>query len=537
MNAKNESAAKVLVADKLDPAAVAWLEDEARLDVTVNTGRGEDELCADIANYDAVIVRSATRITPRVIAAATRLRVVGRAGIGVDNIDLPAATERGIAVLNTPDANATTTAELTVAHLLSLSRNLPQADRSVREGRWERAALTGTEVAGKALGLLGYGTIGRLVAARATGLKMKVLVHDPFVGDDVVRGDGYEPVDQEALLARADYVTLHCPVTDRTRGLIDAAALAAMKPGARLINCARGALVVEQALADALASGRLAGAAVDVFAQEPPEGSPLLTAPNIVFTPHLGASTHEAQTAVGDQIVRQIAEFLATGEPVNAVNLPSIPSAQLAVVRPYMDLARRLGRVVGALAEGALETLEITLHDDDERIDVGLLAVEAAAGLLSGSLDGPVNRVNAAHLAKRQGLKLVQSRAARGGDYATRVDVTGRGPAGVTTVAGTLFDGRFPRLVRIGGFEIEAVLEGELLLTRHADQPGVLAGFSAVLAAAGLNIARLHLGPVGREGRAMAVIGLEQAAPPETVRAIADLPPVEAVFRLSLGGA
>jgi D-3-phosphoglycerate dehydrogenase len=527
---------KILVADKISAEGLSWLETRPGFDTIFMAEQDENQLVGSIGDFDAVIVRSATRITARVLEAANKLKVVGRAGIGVDNIDISEATEKGVVVLNTPDANATTTAELTIAHLLSLSRHLPGADRSVREGKWERAAFLGTEIAGKTLGILGYGTIGRLVAARGLGLQMNVEVYDPFVTDEVVRKNGCLPVDLETLLAKADYLSLHCPVTDETLGIIGKVQLAAMKRGARLINCARGPLVDEEALAAALGSGHLGGAALDVFASEPPIGSPLLEFPNVVFTPHLGASTREAQMAVGTQIARQVAHFLETGEPVNAINLPSVSADQLAKVRPWQGLGRSLGRLIGALADGPLDRIEVTLHGCPEDIDTHLVAIEAVVGLLDNRFSGPVNQVNALTLARRQGVKVVEARSDQVSDYRTRLDVAGSGAGGTTRVSGTLFDERLPRLVRIQDFDIEAVLEGDLLLTRHGDRPGVTADFCRVIADAGINITRLHLGPVGQEGRAMAVIGLEHPLSAEDLEKMRSLPALEAVYQLSCDG-
>ena len=527
-------AKRVLVADTIAPEGLERLRAAPGLEVEVRTGLDEDGLCAAVTGCAGLIVRSSAQVTARVLDAAAGLEVIGRAGIGVDNIDVAGATERGVVVLNTPDANAVTTAELTVAHLLSLSRNLPRADRSVRAGRWEREELVGTEVAGKTLGLVGFGTIGRLVAARARGLGMRLLVHDPFVTAEVIAEAGGEPVDLDVLLAGADYVTLHCPVTPRTRGLLDADRLAAMKPGARLINCARGALVDEEALAAVLREGRLAGAALDVFAQEPPGGSPLLGLENTVFTPHLGASTREAQTAVGVQIAAQVAAFLATGEPVHAVNLPPVSADELARLRPFGALARGLGRLLDALAGGPLDEVTVTLAGGPPEVRPAHVATEALVGLLGVRFDGPVNRVNAGHLAQKQGIGVTSSRRDDSGDYRTLVTVGGRGADDAVVVAGTLFDERLPRLVRIGAFAIEAVLEGVLIITRHEDRPGVVAGVGGALARAGRNIARLHIGPVGGDGHAMAVIGLDAPADDAVLAEIRAVDAVLAVHQVDL---
>jgi D-3-phosphoglycerate dehydrogenase len=528
---------RVLVADKIAPEGIAYLESCPGLEVVVKTGLDEDGLCAAVPGCAAVLVRSAAKVTAKVLEAADALEAVGRAGIGVDNIDVARATERGIVVMNTPNANATTTAELSIAHLLSLSRNLPAADRSVRGGKWERSALTGVEVAGKTLGIVGFGTIGRLAAARAKGLRMNLLVHDPFVTPDMVAKAGGEAVDLDRLLAEADYVSLHCPVTPQTRGLMGAAQFAAMKKGARFINCARGALVDEQALADALVSGHLAGAAVDVFAAEPPVGSPLLEAPNIVFTPHLGASTQEAQVATGVEIAKQVVTYLETGEPVNAVNLPAVSAEQLAQLKPFGQLARGLGRLLDVLSGGPLEQVEVTLAGGPDDVRPTQVATEALIGLMGARMDVPVNQVNAGHLAQGQGVSVTASRSGETGAYRTLVTVAGRGPGGEFSVVGTLFDERLPRLVRIGPFEIEAVLEGVLLLTRHEDRPGVVAGVGAALAGAGRNIARMHIGPVGDGGKAMAVIGLDAPADDATLAAIREVPMVLDARQVDLRGA
>jgi len=366
---------------------------------------------------------------------------------------------------------------------------------------------------------------------------MRLLVHDPFVTAEVIEAAGGEPADLKRLLAEADYVTLHCPVTPQTRGLMGEAQLAAMKPGARLINCARGALVDEAALAAALRSGHLAGAALDVFAAEPPVGSPLLGLENVVFTPHLGASTREAQVAVGVQIAQQVATFLATGEPIHAVNLPAVSADQLARLRPFAALARGLGRLVDVLAAGPLEQLDLVLAGGPAEVRPTQVATEALVGLLGARFDGPVNQVNAGHLAQGQGIKVVAARTDDTGDYRTLVTLTGRGAAGQVAVAGTLFDEHLPRLVRIGDFEIEAVLEGPLLLTSHEDRPGVVAGVGAALAGSGRNIARMHIGPVGDRGLAMAVIGLDAPADEATLAAIAAVDAVLTVHQVDLRGA
>src|SRR5215471_2449949 len=340
---------RILLADPIHERAKDILASRSGFEVTVAVGLGEAELTERIAGYEGIIVRSKTCVTAGVIAAGQRLRAIGRAGIGVDNIDVAAATERGIAVLNTPDANATTTAELALGHLLSLSRHLPQADRSVRASEWQPTRFVGTELSGKAIGMIGFGSIGRIFAQLCLGLNMHVLAYDPFVTEEVIKEAGVEAVTLDALLARADYVSLHCPLTGQTHHLINDARLAQMKPSARLINCARGALVDEAALCEALQRGHLAGAALDVYECEPPKGSPLLALDSVVMTPHLGASTEEALQAVSMKIAEDVAAYLTMGEAPNAVNLPRIPGEQLIRARPYQHLAHALGGFVAAI--------------------------------------------------------------------------------------------------------------------------------------------------------------------------------------------
>ena len=380
---------RILIADPIHEKARSLLASRPGFEVAVATGLNETELVERIGDYDGIIVRSKTRVTAAVVSAGhQRLKVIGRAGIGVDNIDVAAATEWGIVVLNTPDANATTTAELALAHLLSLSRHLPQADRSVRAGEWQPAKFVGTELSGKSVGVIGFGTIGRIFARRCLALKMQVLAYDPFVTPEIIEEAGAEPVTLDALLARADYVSLHCPLTDQTRNLIDTVRLAQMKPGACLINCARGALVDEAALCDALQSDHLAGAALDVYAHEPPKDSPLLALDTVVLTPHLGASTKEAQQAVSVKIAEDMAAFFTTGEAASAVNLPRISAEQLVRSRPYQNLAHALGGVIAAMTPDPITEIEVGLFGRAAELDPRPITSQALVGLLDKRLDG-----------------------------------------------------------------------------------------------------------------------------------------------------
>lgn len=524
---------RVLVTDKIAQGGIEYLKQISDFEVECEFALTQAELVRRIASFHALIVRSATQVTAQVVDAGVSLHVIGRAGIGVDNIDVERATERGIAVLNTPDANATTTAELTLAHILSLSRSLPQADRSVRAGEWKRSQFIGAELANKRLGIVGYGTIGRIVASRAKALHMHVSAYDPFVTDDVFETDGVEALELDQLVSSADYVTLHCPVNDKTLGIMNTQRIASMQKGARLINCARGGLVDEAALHAALVSGHLAGAALDVFESEPPRGSPLLQLDNVVLTPHLGASTYEAQEAAGEEISRQVAVYLQTGEPINAINLPPVSADELIKLRPYLLLARRLGKLLGSMIQEPIRQFDVSLHGDAAERDIRSVTIEGLVGLLGTHMSGPVNRVNAVPIARQQGISLVEARCGQHPDYHAAVNLQAHHGTRCTIVEGTLFDRRHPRLVRINDYEIEAVLDGHLLLTRHKDQPGVVAAVSSLLAQRNINISRMQLGIVNGSDKAVAVLGVSMHLDEELLDSIARIPAVTKVMQVS----
>ena len=528
------SRSRVLVADKVATEGVDFLRDQPDIEVDFAPGLDPDALRERIRGARGLIVRSGVQVDADLLGAADELRVVGRAGIGVDNIDLATATERGVVVLNTPDANARTTAELTVAHILGISRHLQQADASVRGRKWQRAQFVGTEVSGKTVGVVGFGTIGRIVAGLCRGLGMRVVAYDPFVTAEVFSKAGVEPLELDTLVRAADYVTLHCPLNDKTRGLIDERRIGLMKPGARLINCARGGLVEEQALYDALESGRLAGAALDVYEEEPPFASPLLDLANVSLTPHLGASTEEAQIAVGVEIARLVVEYLRTDEAVSAVNLPPVSSDTARRLRPYLLLANRLGRLVGLLAQSPIRELEVSLRGRASELDGHPLVREALVGLLGRRLSQPVNRVNALHVAKRQGIATKESRSTETHQYLTLIELTAHTAHGTVSVAGTLYDERHPRLVRFDGHEVEAFLQGHLLVTVHADQPGVVGDLGVALASEELNISRMQLAAGTRESPAMAVLEVSQPVSPEAMGRIRALDAIEWAAQITL---
>jgi len=524
----------ILVADKIATTGIDYLKEQPDFNVEQITGLDEAGLCKVIPKFHAVLVRSAVEITAPVIEAAENLEVIGRAGIGVDNIDVAKATEKGIAVLNTPNANAITTAELTIAHILSLSRSLPQADRSVKEGKWERSKFMGAELANKKLGIYGYGNIGRIVAARAKGLGMQVLAYDPYVNAEVFLENGVINVELDDLIKKSDFLTFHCPINDQTRAVLNADRIKSMKKGARIINCARGGLIDEQALYEALKSGHLSGAALDVYEHEPPTGSPLLTLDNVVLTPHLGASTKEAQTTAGMEIARQIAVYLQTGEPINAINLPPVSADELVKLQPYLGLAYRLGKLLGPMIQGPVRTLEVTLSGDASGRDVRSVRTEALVGFLSTYMSVPVNRVNASHIAKEKGINVSEAIYTDHPDYHAAVKLTAQQSGVTTMVEGTLFDRRHPRLVKINDYEVEAALRGHLLITRHRDQPGVVAAISKVLADNSINISRMQLGAVNSENRAVAVLEISQPLNKEQLQRIEAIEPIIKLMQVSL---
>ncbi len=524
---------RILVADKIAADGVEYLKNQTGFEVDVVHGLDEAGLCAKIPGYDAVLVRSGVKITAKVIAAADKLQVIGRAGIGVDNIDVEKASAKGIVVMNTPDANATTTAELTFAHILSLSRSLPKADRSVRSGKWERSKFMGAELANKTLGIVGYGNIGRIVASRAKAFRMKIVAFDPFVTPDVFEKEGVTPMGIDDLVRAADYITLHCPANDKTRGIISAARIATMKPSARIINVARGGLIDEQALYEAVKAGKIAGAALDVFDKEPPGESPLFELDNIVFTPHLGASTDEAQLAAGTELAHQIAIYLQSGEAMNAVNMPSVSSDELIKLQPYMVLARRLGSLLGNMVNEPIDQLEVTLSGEASERDQRSISVESLIGLLNTKLSSSVNRVNAVSVAGQHGTRLLESSCGEHPHYHATVRLTAQHGNKTTTVEGALFDRKHPRLVRIYDYAIEAMLEGNLLLTRHKDQPGVVAAISSILAKRHINISSMQVGNVNGAD-AVAILGISMLVDNATLQELAGVEPISQVMQVSL---
>jgi D-3-phosphoglycerate dehydrogenase len=523
--------AKVLIADSLSPAAVAVFE-ERGVGVDVQTGLSETELAGLITPYDGLAVRSATKVTAQVLEAARSLKVVGRAGIGVDNIDLAAATQQGVVVMNTPFGNSVTTAEHTIAMILALARRLPAADRSTRAGKWEKSRFMGTELAGKVLGLIGCGNIGSIVAERAQGLRMRVIAYDPYLAPERARDLGIEKVDLDQMLTRADVISLHTPLNESTRNILDAKALAKTKVGVRIVNCARGGLLDERALHDAIVSGHVAGAALDVFEHEPARESPLFGLDEVVVTPHLGASTAEAQEKVAVQIAEQIADYLTSGAVVNALNMAPVTAEEAPRLQPYMRLAQQLGSFAGQLTETGLRSATITYSGHVAALNTRPLTATLLQGLLAPLLES-VNMVNAPLIARERDIEVTTVERDKVEGYQTLIRLEVGTERGERSVAGTLFGEASPRLVEIRGIPVEANLGPHMLYVRNDDQPGLIGALGKTLGDAGVNIATFHLGRDRPGGDAIALIEVDQAVPDEVLNAISALPHVRQVKALS----
>jgi D-3-phosphoglycerate dehydrogenase len=530
---------RILVCDELHPRALEILRARG-FQPELATGLSEDELVARVAGVHALLVRSATRITARVIEAADRLELIGRAGVGVDNVHTAAATARGIVVMNTPTGNTVTTAELAISLLCSVARHIPRADRRTRAGEWQKQGLMGTELTGKTLGIVGLGRIGRVVAERAQGLRMEVVAHDPYLTGAGASSpvEGVELLGLDELLARADFVTLHVPLTDGTRNLLSRERLALMKPGARLINAARGGLVDEAALAEALGEGRLAGAALDVLAQEPPgPGHPLIGREDVILTPHLGASSHEAQLNVAIGIAEQTATFFEDGVAHNAVNAPAVSAQTRKALGRYILLAEKMGSFLAQRLEAPVRKLELTVAGELAKQDARVLELALLTAVLRQSMDVGVNFVNAPLLAKERGLRILKGEESDALNFTSllKARVSSKGGAESHAVCGTVF-GEFPRFVRVEDMHVDFDPSGHLLVTRHTDRPGVLGTIGSLLGAAGVNIRRVELGPptAGNDGFASAFLSLYDPPPPGVVDQIRAFEPVESVHHIVL---
>jgi len=520
-------APKVLISDALSPAAVQIFKDRGiEVDFQPNLGKDKDKLAEIIGNYDGLAIRSATKATAKVLEKATRLKVIGRAGIGVDNVEIPAATAKGIIVMNTPFGNSITTAEHAITLMLSLAREIPQADASTQAGKWEKNRFMGVEITGKTLGVIGAGNIGSIVADRALGLKMKVIAYDPFLSPERARDLGVEKVELDELFKRSDFITLHTPLTDKTRNIIDAAAIAKMKKGVRIINCARGGLVDEQALAQALDSKHVAGAAFDVFVEEPATKNVLFGRANVICTPHLGASTTEAQENVALQVAEQMSDYLLSGAISNAVNFPSITAEEAPKLKPFIDLAEKLGSFAGQLTETGITKVQIAYEGQVAEMKIKALTSAALSGLLRPML-GDVNVVSAPVVAKERGMVVEEITRAAQGDYESQITVTVTTERQERSVSGTVYSDGKPRLVDIKGIRVDAEFGKSMIYVTNEDKPGFIGHFASLLGDAKVNIATFHLGRNERGGDAIALVEIDGDAPAEVLAQTLKLPHVK----------
>jgi D-3-phosphoglycerate dehydrogenase len=517
---------KVLITDSLAEQGRAILERVPEILMDYRPGLKAEQIRATIGEYDALIVRSGTRATADIIQAGTSLKVIGRAGIGVDNIDVEAASKRGIVVMNTPGGNNVTTAEHAITLLLAMARNIPQASASLRAGKWERSKFTGVEVCGKTLGIIGVGNVGSVVADRAQGLKMKVIAHDPYLTAEAAARSGIELVPLDDLYARSDFISVHTPLTAETRGLVGTDAFLKMRRGVRIVNCARGGIVDEGALAEAIRTGQVAGAALDVFAEEPPpKDHPLLALETVVATPHLGASTDEAQINVAIAIAEQVVDFLTRGEVRAAVNVPNLSAERLAVLRPFLALGEKVGALQAQMVPGAPREVEIEASGDVADHDMKALTASVLKGLLSPVMASGLNYVNAPFIARERGIRVIESRSSVPSDFLNSVTVRVKRDGETTTVAGAVFGKKTLRIVRINRFYMEAVPQGHILILNNRDVPGVVGGVGTLLGARGINIAGIELGR-DESGQAISFFHVDEPVPPPVLAELRRLPAI-----------
>ncbi len=522
---------KVLISDKMNGLAEDIFKQKG-VEVDVKTGLKPEELIAIIGDYDGLAIRSSTTVTPEVLAAAKNLKVIGRAGIGVDNVDVKEATARGVIVMNTPFGNSITTAEHAIAMMFALAREIPEANTSTHAGKWEKNRFMGVELYNKTLGVIGCGNIGSIVADRALGLKMNVIAFDPFLTEERAVELGVKKVELDDIWANSDFITLHVPKNDKTKGIINAASIAKMKKGVRIINCARGGLIVEDDLKAAMDSGHVAGAALDVFDVEPAKEHPLFGNEKLVCTPHLGASTDEAQVNVAIQVAEQMGDFLMTGAITNALNMPSISAEDAPRLRYYMKLAEQLGSFAGQITENAIKKISISFEGSVTELNVKPLVQMVVASLLKTQMD-TVNMVNAMKIAEDRGIQVTESRSATSKEHRSLIALTVETESRTRTVSGTLFTGREPRIVNIEGVPVEAALAANMLFIRNEDKPGLIGGLGMILANAGQNIADFRLGRAEGGDSAVCLVTLDAPINDDLFAEVSKLPQVKTAKRLT----
>ena len=515
-------APKVLVSDKLSETAVQIFRDRG-IDVTFEPGLGKDKdrLLEVIGEYDGLAIRSATKVSDKVLAAATNLKVIGRAGIGVDNVDIPAASKKGVIVMNTPFGNSITTAEHAIAMMFAVARQIPEASASTHEGKWEKSKFMGVELFGKTLGVIGAGNIGGIVCERALALKMKVVAYDPFLTEERADKMGVKKVELDDLLKAADFITFHVPLTDKTRNILSADAIAKLKPGVRIVNCARGGLVDEAALAEALKDGRVAGAAFDVFAEEPATASPLFNLPNVVVTPHLGAATTEAQENVALQVAEQMSDYLLTGAVTNALNMPSVTAEEAKVMGPWVKLAGHLGAFVGQLTDEPIKAVNVLYNGSVAEMNTAALNAASISGVMRAT-NPDVNMVSAPILAKDRGVDISTTTQSKTGAFDAYIKLTVKTDKRERSVAGTVFSDGKPRFIQIKGINIDAEIGAHMVYTTNEDVPGIIGALGETMGKNSVNIANFTLGRNTPGGDAIALLYVDEPIPAPAIKALED---------------
>ncbi|MGR3499018.1 MAG: phosphoglycerate dehydrogenase [Limimaricola soesokkakensis] len=513
---------KVLISDALSDAAVQIFRDRGiEVDFQPKLGKDKEKLAEIIGNYDGLAIRSATKATEKLIEAATNLKVIGRAGIGVDNVDIPAASKKGIIVMNTPFGNSITTAEHAISMLMAVARQIPEANASTHAGKWEKSRFMGVEVTGKTLGVIGAGNIGSIVIDRAHGLKMKVVAYDPFLSEERATEIGVEKLELDELLKRADFITLHVPLTDQTKNILSKENIAKLKPGVRIVNCARGGLVDEAALAEAITEGRVAGAAFDVFAEEPATNSPLFNLPNVVVTPHLGAATTEAQENVALQVAEQMSDYLLTGAVTNAINMPSITAEEAKIMGPWIGLSGHLGNFIGQMTDEPIKAINILYDGVVSEMNLAALNSALVAGIMR-KVNPDVNMVSAPVIAKERGIQISTTKQDQSGTFEGYVKVTVVTEKRERSVAGTVFSDGKPRFIQIKGINIDAEIGRHMVYTTNQDVPGIIGVLGTMMGENGVNIANFTLGRNQRAGEAIAILYADEAVSEEVLQKLRD---------------
>src|SRR5713226_4144374 len=518
---------KILVSDSLAPEGLEVFQRAGGFEVDVRLGLKPDELKKICADYEGWVIRSGTRITAELIEAAKNLKVIGRAGVGFENIDADAATKKGIVVMNTPGGNNVTTGEHTIALMMALARHIPQAVASLKGGKWDRNKFVGVELCNKTIGVIGLGNVGRIVAERAAALKMKVLGYDPFISGENIARMGVEPANLEDIFTKSDFITVHVPLTPDTQGLINRDAFAKMKTGVRIINCARGGIVDEKDLADAIKEGKVAGAALDVYVDEPPPADhPLVKLPQVITTPHLGASTDEAQLNVAIAVAEQMVDFLAKGVVRYAVNVPSVSPELLEILRPYLILAEKLGSLLVQMADSLPKEVQVEYRGEVTQYNLAPLTLAVLKGLLTPVMESGVNYVNAPLVARERGVHIMESKGERSSDFASSITVKANDKKQGLEVEGAIFGSKHPRIVRVNNFYLEAVPEGYILILHNKDVPGVVGTVGTILGKNGINIAGMELGRTEKGGNAISFTHVDDVVPKKALAELRALPQI-----------